>query len=112
MTEKFTCSVCGNEFEFNGEERLAAWMKKNPDKVKCPNCYGKTATSKTSAKKADAPAKTNYASKSAAVSEITAELLRKAYDEVLAAFADVHDDVKEYIGGWTTTIALSKSKAR
>ena len=39
---------------------------------------------------------------------ISAEVLRQSYDEVVAAFADVLDDVKDYLGGWTTTVALSK----
>lgn len=112
-TKHLKCSVCGKEFdkEFKeGEERLAAWYDKNPDKVKCSECYaggakkktsGSTATAKTTATKA--PAAT-----AGARPAITAEVLRKSYDEVIAAFADVLPDVKEFIGGWTTTIALSK----
>ena len=41
-------------------------------------------------------------------STIDAATLRKAYDEVKAEFADVFDEVKDFVGGWTTTIALSK----
>ena len=41
---------------------------------------------------------------------MSAELLRRSYDEVKAAFADVIDEVHDFIGGWTTSIALSKTK--
>lgn len=112
-TKHLKCSVCGKEFdkEFkDGEERLAAWYDKNPDKIKCSECYA------GGTKKKSTPATTTKATSTSKVSAatagarpaITAEVLRKSYDEVIAAFADVLPDVKEFIGGWTTTIALSK----
>lgn len=112
-TKHLKCSVCGKEFdkEFKaGEERLAAWYENNPDKVKCSECYSGGAKKKTtSTAKADKPATTKTVSATAgARPTITAEVLRKSYDEVIAAFADVLPEVKEFIGGWTTTIALSK----
>lgn len=112
-TKHLKCSVCGKEFdkEFKeGEERLAAWYDKNPDKVKCSDCYSGGAKKKSSAPKIEKAVTTPKAPASTAGARpaITAEVLRKSYDEVIAAFADVLPEVKEFIGGWTTTIALSK----
>lgn len=107
---KFTCPVCGKETE--ADEKLHSWMVKN-DKLMCSECFAKSKGA--SGKKTSGGAKTNGGEKkdynkpaSVARPAITAEVLRKAYDEVVAEFADVLPDVKEFIGGWTTTIALSK----
>lgn len=110
------CSVCGKEFEAKDDDRLTQWMLKNPDKVRCSDCYGKSAK-KSYAKKDDAaaPAKKSYTGSGAAASkgsEITADVLRKSYDEIVASFADVIDEVRPFLGAWATTIALSKSKAK
>lgn len=108
MTIKATCSVCGEEVEL--QDSLKSFVEKYPDRVKCKKCY---AAGGTDAKKATASAK-GGTGKSHSVSkggDITAELLRKSYDEVKAAFADVIDEVHEFIGGWTTSIAISKSKS-
>lgn len=109
----FKCSVCGADVEFTGA--LANWAEKNPDKVKCSDCHakgGKKASSE--AIKAHTSKSNSFTDKakahSAAKATLDAALLRKSYDEVTAAFADVIDDVKDYIGGWTTTVALSKTK--
>lgn len=110
QTRTFKCSVCGADVEFSGA--LANWAEKNPDKVKCAKCHAAKASGGT--KKEYTPkADSNSAKKGftpTAKPQLTAETLRKSYDEVTAAFADVLDDVKDYIGGWTTTVALSKTK--
>lgn len=104
------CSVCGKEIDLSDKpEKLAQWFKNNPDKCKCEECFGKAvkAGTKPTAKKEDvqkAEAKKYTQSKS---KNIDAKTLRKAYDEVKAEFADVIDEVHDFIGGWTTTIALS-----
>ena len=105
---KAHCSVCGKDYE--AADSLTGFIEKFPDRVKCPDCYK---AGGTNAKKATATAKGS--GKSAETSgkskvNVDAELLRKSYDEVKAAFADVIDEVHEFIGGWTTTIALSKTK--
>ena len=41
---------------------------------------------------------------------MSAELLKKKYDELCAVFGDNLDDVKDYLGGWTTALALSETK--
>ena len=50
--------------------------------------------------KAEAPAK----------KPIDATMFRKAYDELKAEFADELDSVKEYLGGWTSTLVINRSK--
>ena len=108
-TKVFKCSICGADVEMSGA--LAGWAEKNPDKVKCAKCYaakGKPKTDDGGAKKSGGYTKSSGGS--ATKQAITADALRKSYDEVVAAFADVLDDVKEYLGGWTTTVALSKTK--
>lgn len=102
MTIKATCSVCGAETEL--ADSLKSFVEKFPERVKCKKCY---AAGGEDAKKATSAAK-NTTKTSNTKKAIDAELLRKSYDEVKAAFADVIDEVHEFIGGWTTTIALSK----
>lgn len=92
MTEKI-CSVCGKTFEAKADYQKM-----------CLDCYKKQPKDKETAFKNAASEKKPAAAKT----QITAEVLRQSYDEVVAAFADVIDDVKDYLGGWTTTIALSK----
>ena len=111
QTKTFKCSVCGADVEFTGA--LANWAEKNPDKVKCAKCHAAKAGGSSAKKEYTPKADGNGAKKGytpAAKPTITAEVLRKSYDEVTAAFADVLDDVKDYIGRWTTTVALSKTK--
>lgn len=103
---KAHCSVCGKDFDM--DDKYAGFVEKYPDRVKCTDCYK---TGGADVKKATA--KASGSSKAAASSTkqaITADVLRKSYDEVKAAFADVIDEVHDFIGGWTTTVALSKSK--
>lgn len=105
---KAHCSVCGKDYE--AADSLKTFIEKYPDRVKCPDCYKAggadvkkaTSTAKGSGKSAETSGKSKVT--------IDAELLRKSYDEVKAAFADVIDEVHDFIGGWTTTIALSKTK--
>lgn len=102
---KAHCSVCGKDYE--AADSLAGFIEKFPDRVKCPDCYR---AGGTNAKQATVTAKSKTAATSAPSKKepITAETLRKAYDEVKAEFSDVIDEVHDFIGGWTTTIALSK----
>lgn len=109
MTE-IHCAVCGKEIDTTGKpEKLVAWMEHNPDKCKCEECFGKAvkAGAKPTASKGEVAKKASTFN-SKAKAPISADDLRKAYDEVKAAFSDVFDEVAPFIGGWTTTIALSK----
>lgn len=113
--EKVACAECGAEVELDGG--LLVWAKKNPDKFRCPECQkkkyankiseGKANNAKTFAKKSEA---TSFAKSSFNKTPVTAKLLRQSYDEVVAEFADIIEEVRPLLGGWTTTIALSKTK--
>lgn len=107
MTEKFKCAECGKEVEFDGG--LAVWASKNPNKVRCEECHNKKFAKKgettTGAKKefkpkAEAPVK----------KPIDAAMFRKAYDELRAEFTDELENVKDYLGGWTSTLVINRSK--
>lgn len=103
--EKFKCAECGKEVEFDGG--LAVWASKNPDKVRCEECHnakfakkGGSAPKREFKPKAEAPAK----------KPIDAAMFRKAYDELRAEFADELENVKDYLGGWTSTLVINRSK--
>ena len=111
--EKLACAECGAEVEVDGG--LLVWAKKNPDKFRCPECQkkkyankiseGKASNAKTFAKKGEAsPVRGDFNKM-----PVTAKLLRQYYDEVVAEFADIIEEVRPLLGGWTTTIALSKT---
>ena len=107
MTEKFKCAECGKEVEFDGG--LAIWVAKNPDKVRCEECHNKKFAKKagaTTAKKEFKPKEGGASTKK----PIDAAMFRKAYDELRAEFADELDSVKEYLGGWTSTLVINRSK--
>ena len=101
---KAICTVCHKEYEIQDGTPSAKFVEEHPERAKCYDCFKAGGANKAEATKA---AKTSKAPASAK-SQITAEVLRQSYDEVVAAFADVIDDVKDYLGGWTTTVALSK----
>lgn len=102
---KAKCTVCGKEYEIQDGTPAAKFVEEHPERAKCYDCFKAGGTDKAAATKT---AKAGSSKSAAAKAQITAEVLRQSYDEVVAAFADVIDDVKEYLGGWTTTVALSK----
>lgn len=120
QNDMLTCAKCGKKFLFKSEG-LNRWAKNpntDPKKVVCDECHsGKT--SKTASKKpvenpiekpsykrpSSAPAGTNNSK-----ATMSAELLKKKYDELCAVFGDDLDSVKDYLGGWTTTLALSETR--
>ena len=85
MTEIRKCEACGKEFEARGE-----WQKV------CLDCFKAGHAPKPESKAAKKP--------------IDATMFRKAYDELKAEFADELDSVKEYLGGWTSTLVINRSK--
>lgn len=106
------CSICGEEFEAP-TGMLGNWMAKNPDKAKCPNCYGKKSNSAPAGKAVSSNGykKTSTApAGKVAKQDVSAEMFRRAYDELLAEFADVKEDVAPYLGGWVSTIVINRSK--
>lgn len=102
---KAKCTVCGKEYEIQDGTPSAKFVEEHPERAKCYDCFKAGGSDKAAATKT---AKGTTPKAAAAKAQITAEVLRQSYDEVIAAFADVLDDVKEYLGGWTTTIVLSK----
>lgn len=104
MTVPAHCTVCGKDFEM--DDKYKTFVEKYPERVKCPDCM--KGTPKPSAAKATSTAKSSY-SKSTK-SEVNAEMFVKAYDELAAAFGDRIDEVKEYLGGWTSTIVINRSR--
>ena len=106
MSEKFKCAECGKEVEFDGG--LAVWASKNPEKVRCEECHNKKFAGKA---KPGAPKKEFKPTASATPKKpIDAAMFRKAFDELRAEFADELDEVKEYLGGWTSTLVINRSK--
>lgn len=97
------CTVCGKMYTIQDGTPSTKFVEEHPERAKCYDCFKAGGTDKAKATKAATPSKS-----SGKGGTITAEVLRQSYDEVTAAFADVIDDVKEYLGGWTTTVALSK----
>lgn len=103
MSEKFKCSVCGKEVEYDGG--LAVWASKNPDKVTCPECHAKKKEGAAAKAKEVGASKTAY-SKPA----LTAKQFKKVYDEFKAEFADIMDEVSPFLGGWVSTVILNSVK--
>lgn len=103
---KAKCTVCGKEYEIQDGTPSAKFVEEHPERAKCYDCFKAGGANKAEATKAAKGSGKSAETKGKAA--ITAEVLRQSYDEVVAAFADVIDDVKDYLGGWTTTVALSK----
>lgn len=110
-TEKFTCIDCGKEVEYEGG--LAGWAKKNPDKVRCKECFEKHKSGyakKGNATTTKAPAKKSEGGCTCQKKSIEAKMFKQAFDELRAEFADDLDSVKDYLGGWTSTLVINRSK--
>ena len=97
MTEMKKCEACGKEFEARGE-----WQ------IVCLDYFKARHVPKPESKKK----KKEFKPKTGALAKkpIDASMFRKAYDELKAEFADELDSVKEYLGGWTSTLVINKSK--
>ena len=106
--ETFKCIDCGKDVEYEGG--LAGWAKKNPDKVRCKECFDKhkSGYAKKSPTTAKAPAQTKTCS--CFKKDISASMFKQAFDELRAEFADDLDSVKDYLGGWTSTLVINRSK--
>lgn len=117
--EMLTCAKCGKKFLFKSEG-LNRWAKNpntDPKKVVCDECHSGKApkapvktTTTTSSSFKKPTASSGKADQTSGKNKMSAELLKKKYDELCAVFGDNLDDVKDYLGGWTTTLALSETK--
>lgn len=114
MTIKVHCAKCGCEFDL--DDKWKGFAEKFPERLTCMDCkngakkdvataYKATEKPASYAKKAG-----TYKNNSPSSSGVDAAMFRKAYDELTAEFSDVLDDVKEYLGGWTSTIVINRSK--
>lgn len=99
------CANCGKEVELEGG--LYVWATKNPDKYKCSDCMASKTKSSGAAKKSTAKAKEDTR---VPASEIKAEMFRKAYDEIMAAFSDIAEEVSPFVGGWVSTVVINRTK--
>lgn len=98
---KQICEKCGKEFEARG-----SWQKV------CLDCYkaGGTATKATTTSKTSVAKGSGKSAETSGKEAVSAAMFRKAYDELVAEFSDIQDDVKDYLGGWTSTIVINRSK--
>lgn len=115
MTIKVHCAKCGCEFDL--DDKWKGFAEKFPERLTCMSCKdGAKKNVSTAYKNTEKPA--SYAKKASTYkptstsssSEVNAEMFRKSYDELVAEFSDVLDDVKEYLGGWTSTIVINRSR--
>lgn len=102
------CSKCKENFEL--DDKWKSFAEKYPERVTCQSCKnGGTKSAATAYKNTDKT--TTSKTKAASGKEpVSAAMFRKAYDELVAEFSDVLPDVKEYLGGWTSTIVINRSK--
>lgn len=101
------CSKCHETFEL--DDKWKSFAEKYPDRVTCPTCKNGGTKSATTAYKNTT--KTSSTTKTSGTKEpVSAAMFRKAYDELVAEFSDVLPDVKEYLGGWTSTVVINRSK--
>lgn len=116
MTFKTTCAKCGKEIEL--QDHLKDYIEKKPEAARCIDCYKaeakeKQQQAKQQQSKPTTTTKVTGGTEESAVEvppEVFAKKLRKAYDCVTAEFSDVIDEVKDYIGGWTSTIVINQEK--
>ena len=103
------CSKCKENFEL--DEKWKAFAEKYPERVTCPSCKNGATKSVNTAYKNTSKTTASSTSKPAGGKEpVSAALFRKAYDELVAEFSDVLPDVKDYLGGWTSTIVINRSR--
>ena len=103
---KAKCAKCGAEVELN--DNYANFVEKYPERVtcfKCKNSGGKSATKAT--KKAVEQAKTECACH---CGETSAERFKEVYYQFKEVFGDELKDVKDYIGGWVSTVIIQGTK--
>lgn len=104
MTIKTTCAKCGKEVEL--DDKWKSFAEKFPERVTCIGC-------KNGAKKDVATAYKNAKPKTNPTEEkkgVNAQMFRKVYSELVAEFSDILPEVKDYLGGWTSTIVINNSR--
>lgn len=117
--DMLTCAKCGKKFLFKSEG-LNRWAKNpntDPKKIVCDECHSsKKVTNKKEQDEVTVSKTSSFTSRkpfhivAEGKPKMSAELLKRKYDELCAVFGDNLEDVKDYLGGWTTTLALSETK--
>ena len=112
---KVTCAKCGKEFEL--DEKWQGFAEKYPERVTCFECKSGAKKNVVTAYK-NTPKKTSPNSYKKATSSINtdkkvnAEMFRDAYEEIKEQFKDVLPEVKDFIGGWVSTIVINRMRER
>lgn len=112
MTIKIKCSRCGKEVEL--DDKWKAFAEKFPERVTCMECKnGAKKSVATAYKNTEKPANPHkYSVTDVSIKKINAQMFRKAYDELLAEFSDILPEVKDFIGGWTSTMIINRLKEK
>lgn len=105
MSDKITvkCSKCGKDYEV--DEKLASWCEKNNKPLVCQDCFKSGGTTKKAPTKSS-----NTSTAKTSKADVSAAMFRKAYDELVAEFSDIKEEVAPYLGGWASTIVINKSR--
>ena len=86
------------------------FAEKYPERVTCQSCKNGGTKSAATAYKNTEKSSSSKTKAASGKEPVSAAMFRKAYDELVAEFSDVLPDVKEYLGGWTSTIVINRSK--
>lgn len=114
-TFKVTCAKCGKEFTL--DEKWRGFAEKYPERLTCTDCKDGAKKSVATAYK-NTPKKTTQSSykkttlSSNADKKVYAEMFREAYEEIKEQFEDVLPEVKDFIGGWVSTIVINRIRER
>lgn len=103
---KARCIKCGKEFE--QDDKWKVLYERFPDKVVCEDCK--------KGNKATTSSETNKAVTTKVVGVTDNDLIEKAkqlkagYDALCQVFDK--EEVKDYLGGWTSTLFIETNKAK
>ena len=112
---KVTCAKCGKEFEL--DEKWQGFAEKYPERITCFECKSGAKKDVATAYK-NTPKKTSLNPYKKATSspstdkKVNAEMFRDAYEEIKEQFEDVLPEVKDFIGGWVSTIVINRMRER
>lgn len=111
---KTHCAKCGQEITL--DDKWKTFAEKFPERVTCMGCKDSAKKNITTAYKNTAkptnPYKKTAEQSNSSDKKVSAEMFRKAYDEIVAEFSDILPDVKDYIGGWTSTIIINRLREK
>lgn len=110
-----TCAKCGKNFEL--DEKWQGFAEKYPERITCFECKSGAKKNVATAYK-NTPKKTSqtlYKKATPSTStdkKVNAEMFREAYEEIKEQFEDVLPEVKDFIGGWVSTIVINRMRER